>query len=94
MTETKVVNEIHARRVLGYVREFLAQGDDLRRYGPTLRSHEHEGLPEGCWSIDFEGDYDWTIRFSEAHFEGKFPKIDDSVFIEPINGWLLGIYPA
>ncbi|ATE85471.1 hypothetical protein SEA_OZZIE_67 [Streptomyces phage Ozzie] len=57
-----------------------------------LADHDHEGLPEGSWSIALEG-WDWTYEVSERQHTNPedFP---EGVFLEPIASWCLGIYPA
>ena len=55
--------------------------------GPTLYPHDHEELPEGCWSIAWEGaPEDWSWRASS---EVRVP----GVFLEPIASWCLGLFP-
>lgn len=57
--------------------------------GPTLRDNDHEELPEGCWSIDWEeGPEGWVFEFSSVS-----PRYSD-VLLEPINHVILGVYPA
>ncbi|WNO25896.1 hypothetical protein SEA_ALTADENA_74 [Arthrobacter phage Altadena] len=56
--------------------------------GPRLRDSDHEELREGCWSIDWEeGPYEWALDFAG---EVRLP----GVLVEPINSFVLGIYPA
>jgi hypothetical protein len=60
---------------------------DFSGDGPTLYPHDHEELPEGCWSIAWEGGpEDWSWRASmEVRVSG--------VFLEPIASWCLGVFP-
>jgi len=53
----------------------------------NLRDHNHEGLSEGSWSIDWEGvsPEDWAIGYKT-----EVP----GVHVEPILSFVLGIYPA
>lgn len=56
--------------------------------GPNLRDNDHEELPEGCWSIDWEeGPYEWAYNYS-TRASGR------GLLLEPINSFVLGIYPA
>jgi hypothetical protein len=62
---------------------------------PTLCDHEHEELRPGSWSIFWEGGNapdEWV--FSEKLAENVRRVTDNRVFIEPINGCVLGVYPA
>lgn len=57
------------------------------RYGAddaALYDADHEELPDGAWSIAWEGD-SWTTTF-----ETTVP----GVFVEPINHVILAIYDA
>ncbi|AKY03749.1 hypothetical protein AVT26_gp67 [Streptomyces phage Lannister] len=58
----------------------------------ALYDADHEGLPEGSWSIALEG-WDWTYEVAERQFTHPedFP---EGVFLEPIASWCLGIYRA
>jgi hypothetical protein len=74
-----------AEKVLQDIRERFS--DDDMSTGPNLRDSQHEGLPSGSWSIDWEDNgWDWAIAYSNNHSS-------KSVFVEPINGYTLGIYP-
>lgn len=59
---------------------------------PKLYDHEHEELPEGAWSIAWEGGTpeDWTIQFGEVAFLNPIP----GVFVEPINNCILAVFDA
>jgi hypothetical protein len=61
---------------------------------PTLCGNDHEGLPEGCWSIFWEGNApeDWVM--SDALREQVREITGGRAFIEPINNCILGIYPV
>lgn len=84
---TKHVTHEDAEQILAAVREFT--GDTHA----TLHSADHEFQPEGCWSIALEGGPDdWPIHFSASQFMHR--TITERVFIEPINNWSLGLYPA
>lgn len=57
-----------------------------------IAGHAHEGLAPGAYSIAFEGAYDWPQQVSVRQFEpGVLP---EGVFVEPINGWALAVYPG
>lgn len=56
----------------------------------VIHDAEHEEMPEGTWSIAWEGgDEDWDQFFSEE-WNGQNSKI----FVEPRNHWSVGIYPG
>ncbi|WJN62850.1 hypothetical protein [Streptomyces phage phiScoe2] len=81
---TMSVSREQAEQVLATLREIFPLDADYF----ALYDADHEGLPEGSWSIALEG-WEWTYEVSE-HAE-KFP---EGVFLEPIASWCLGIYPA
>lgn len=60
--------------------------------GPTLMM-EFDWTGTGpCPAIVWEGGpYEWVYQFTEAQFEKRM--IGKRVFIEPITGWALGMYP-
>jgi len=46
---------------------------------------------------DFEGWYSttrWAVVWEEGPYEWPCNRIDDRVFVEAINGFALGLYPA
>lgn len=54
--------------------------------GPVLYAHDHEELPDGCWSIAWEGGpEDWVYKVQHGRKD---------VFVEAIASWCLGIYPG
>lgn len=63
-----------------------------------VADHRHEGLREGAFSIAFEGDYDWPIRFAERCYRAARGNGLESWWpgrsLEPLSGWALGAYPA
>lgn len=73
------MNKRTAEKVLAEVKATFGTDE------PTLYSADHEGLSKGSWSIAWEGDYEWPMRF-----QTKVP----GVFVEPIAGWCLGLYDA
>jgi hypothetical protein len=50
------------------------------------------GFHAAGWTIGYEGAYDWTVLFSAHQFEIDDPRLK-GLFVEPVNGWCLGIYP-
>lgn len=74
-----------AEAIRADIAEHFREGrEDL---GPNLRAHDHEELPEGCWSIDWEGGpEDWAIRYAD-----KVRRTD--ILLEPIYSFILGLYP-
>lgn len=61
---------------------------------PTLCDHEHEQLPVGCWSIFWEGNSPTDWVFSDTLRSNVETATDGRVFIEPINGCILGVFAA
>lgn len=52
----------------------------------SIRDHNHEGLPEGSWSIDWEGEVpDWAFKVKENIVPG--------VHVEALEPWCLAVYP-
>lgn len=61
---------------------------------PILRDHAYEGLPPGCWSIDWEhGGRTWNFNFS-AEFGLPAGCEGSAVVIKPIGSHSIGIFPA
>lgn len=61
---------------------------------PILREHDHEGLPPGCWSIDWEhGGPTWNHSFS-AEFDFPFGFEGHGEVVKPIGPYAIGIFPA
>ncbi|WJN63007.1 hypothetical protein [Streptomyces phage phiScoe25] len=58
----------------------------------TLYPAEHEGLPEGSWSIANEAGWEWTYEVGDKAYQN--PEVPEGVFLEPIASWNLGVYPA
>lgn len=61
-----------------------------------LHDHEHEELEEGAWSINAEGWYDehgelWAYCLPEPEALKPFG-FPEGVWLEPIYGWLVGVY--
>lgn len=76
------MNRKTAEKVLAEIKAKYA-GEDFT-YGPNLRDSDHEELPEGSWSIDWEdGPYEWCYGF-RSNVPG--------VFTEPIMSFILGVY--
>lgn len=75
------LTEAQALACLKIVKDYLHHDADPRLY------RDHEGP---YWNISYEGDYEWPMRICEAR-RGQWP---DGVFIEPVAGWCLGLYPA
>lgn len=78
------ISKIEANRVRKAVVAFLGT-EDVTLYGP--------GFHASGWTLALEGDYDWPILVSEAVRAGEI-EISDAVFVEPVSGWALGLYPA
>lgn len=81
------VSREQAEHVLETVRSVVGESG---AYGPALYAHDHEEMPEGCWSIAFEGwsqDTPWTLLVPPE-------QVPDGVFVEAMNSWCLGVYPA
>lgn len=84
--------------------DLMGQGGDTTP-GPVLYG---PGFHADGYVIGYEGDYEWTIRFTEhlfaarlAHQQGE-PVTDkaaallaltDHLHIECLNGWALAVYP-
>ena len=80
------MNKKTAAIVLAEVQNFVGVTEGYS--APQLMDCDHEGLPEGSWSICFEGGgkvEDWAL-----HFRTQVP----GVFVEPINHVILGVYDA
>lgn len=78
------MNKAKATRVLKEVRAYVGESDPEN--GPQLMGADHEGLSKGSWSICFEGGMDmWPVTF-ESNVPG--------VFVEAINGCIMGVYDA
>lgn len=76
-TATKVLAEVEKKFSL-YIKAGYSR--------PNLRDADHEGLPKGSWSIDWEdGPEEWCYEFSTAV---------SGVFVEPIYSFILGLYDA
>lgn len=60
------------------------------RDGPVLCQNFDDTYP---WAIVLEGDYDWPMRASEEENWVRREKGLPRVFVEPINGWSLALYP-
>lgn len=75
------MNRKKAEKVLAEVKaKFPAYADTT----PNLREADHEELPEGSFSIDWEdGPYEWCYSFTS-----EVP----GVFTEPIMSFILGVY--
>ncbi|WJN63324.1 hypothetical protein [Streptomyces phage phiScoe54] len=77
------VSRKDAERVLAKLREHFGDPSAF-----TLYDADHEEMAPGTWSIAEEGIYDWPMEAWQI--EG----MPSGVFLEPRNGWSLGIYPA
>lgn len=89
----KVVNvtAIRAAKVQRVVAEIM-----FRKYGetedyPVVEDFDWTSGPP-CWAIvSEEGPYDWAM---EIAFDVQEAVDELGLFVEPITGWALGIYPA
>lgn len=54
---------------------------------PAMYKPGHEGA---MWVLSLEGYEDWAIELADD----KSVTWPDGVFIEPVAGWCLGLYPA
>lgn len=83
---SKNVTRKQAEAVLKVVeKKFAAELEGVPADSPE-RPHLYEpGFHSSGWTVAWEGHYEWTL----SQFETS-PK----VFVEPVNGWCLGIYPA
>lgn len=79
----KNLTKAKALRVQAMIIEFLGT-DEVRLYEP--------GFHADGWTLALEGDYDWPMRVSEALFLKEI-SLPADVFVEPVNGWCLGLYP-
>lgn len=77
--------------------EFLSKrsgGHDTPEY---IRSHLVFSAPghesPNAFAIAYEGDYDWTIYATQDDAIAAVAAEHD-LFVEPKNGWCLGVYPA
>jgi hypothetical protein len=79
------VNKKTAEKVLAEVQAFV--GDNDPRNGPLMMDNDHEGLPEGSWSICYEGGMveSWAVEFRTTV---------PGVFVEAINSVILGVHDA
>ena len=57
-----------------------------------VADHNHGDASEGAWSIAYEGHYDWPVEFTAA--QHRVRTAPASMFLEPIAGWCLGVYPT
>lgn len=86
----QTVSRKTAEAVLADLKTWAPQYAEHAASGPNLRDNDHEELPEGCWSIDWEeGPYEWTYDYS-LQAAGAHP----GLLLEPINGCILGVYPV
>lgn len=84
---TKVTRK-QAEAVLADIKATYASYITAPTDGPQLRTNDHEELPTGCWSIDWEeGPTDWTLDYSQA-------RSGQGQLLEPINHIILGVYPV
>lgn len=66
------------------------------------------GFHADGWTVAYEGDYDWPWRLTERLFiartaaaagetitdgDAALLALTEGVFLEPVTGWSLGIYP-
>lgn len=89
MPKPKEVTKEQAEAVLKAIKERYPESQYCDP--PTLYPHDHEEMPEGCWSIAWEGaPEDWVDHVSGLWGKGiKVP----GVFLEPMASWCLGLYP-
>ena len=82
------VSRTAAQAILDDIKAVYAQYLMGASTGPTLRDHDHEELPAGSWSIDWEeGPEGWVFEYSQN--TGQL-----GLLLEPINHVILGIHPA
>jgi hypothetical protein len=79
------MNKKTALKVLAEVQEYVGDADP--KHGPQMMDNDHEGLPEGAWSICYEGGGpdSWAVSF-----RSQVP----GVHCEAILGCILGVYDA
>lgn len=91
---SKKVSRRKAEKTLAAVRKMFANdldetgGNEMRLYEP--------GFHADCWVIAWEGwrgDIAWPIEVSEANYTGKIV-LPDGVYVEAMNHWSVGVYPA
>ena len=97
---TALVSREKAETVLAAVANLAAWLDGIDPDSPTsppLRAR----LPRGVVDHRVEGGaYDWPMYVPYGGTEGEFgariapTTVPDARFLEPVNGWCLGIYPA
>lgn len=73
---------------------FEAEYGDAPDFG--LHDHNHEELEEGSWSLNAEGWYDndgnlWAYCLPTEDELQPFG-MPEGVWLEPLYGWLLGVY--
>lgn len=57
-----------------------------------LTDHKHDNLPEGAWTVAYEG---WPGRSPwpyEVTLQSGAPGIPSDVFLEPLNHYSVGIF--
>lgn len=60
--------------------------------GLFVADHNHGDVHgKNNWSLALEGAYEWPFNFTEAEFAKRTAPSD--MFLEPITGWCLGVYP-
>lgn len=89
------MHEARAKRVWALVRRYFADEGfaDVPDSEWIFRDHTHEDLSPGAWSLACEGSLppDWAVEVSGAP-EVRAEMKHLVVFLEPINGCILGIY--
>jgi hypothetical protein len=88
MAKKPEVSKEQAEQVLQVVREHIGFSDPVE--GPQLYPAEHEEMPDGCWSIAYEGwtgDTPWT-------YDVPAEKLPAGVYVEAMYHWCLGVFPA
>jgi hypothetical protein len=75
-------------------RYFKSIGDEVPEHEWIFRDHDHEGLSEGSWSLGCEGylESNWPWEFTEEVYKGLVPELPEGVFLEAVNGCVLGIH--
>ena len=79
------MNKAKALKVLAEVEEQFKLYIEAGYPKPNLRDSDHEELPDGSWSIDWEdGPEEWCYAMPASKIPG--------VFVEPIMSFILGVY--
>lgn len=97
----KPVTKTQAKKVMGQVKAQFASWIDNQHptYGPVLvEDYDGRGNPAVVWEDG--APYEWSLLAFHGGIEEEFgfrvPEVApvDGVFAEPVNGHVLGLYPA